>query len=101
MSRDKLSTSVWLLQGLFKSTSGILELTQDRLVFKSAGETVFDTPRESLTDVSFPWYYFGAGVVLSIDSKRYRFSFVEPGENGDLVSGREAGKSWKLRLLTL
>ena len=65
----------------------------------SAGEIIFDVSRESLTDVSFPWYYLGAGVVFSIDAKRYRFSFVEPGENGDLVSGREAGKSWKQRLL--
>jgi hypothetical protein len=98
MSRDRLSTPVWLLQGLFKSTTGVLELTQDHLMFKSAGEIIFATPLESLTDVSFPWYYFGAGVVLSVDSRCYRFSFVEPGENGDLIEGRAAGTSWKQRL---
>lgn len=98
MSRDKLSTRVWLLQGLFKSVPGTLELAQGRLSFRSAGEKVFDAPLDSLTNVAFPWYYFGAGVVFSVDSERYRLSFVEPGENGDLVSGRAAGTSWKMRL---
>ncbi len=99
MSRDRLSTPVWLLQGFFKNTTGILELSQDRLVFRSAGETVFEVPLDSVTNISFPWYYFGGVVVFLIDSKRYRFSFVAPGENGDLVSGRAAGTSWKLRLI--
>ncbi|MBB6048379.1 hypothetical protein [Armatimonas rosea] len=98
MSRDRFSTPVWVLTGLFRSAPGTLELVQGRLRLLSGGETVFDVPRESLNRVYFPWYYFGAGVKLTLEAKTYRLSFVEPGENGDLVRGCAAGKSWKNRL---
>ena len=58
----------------------------------------FDVPLTSLSDVRFPWYYFGAGVMFSVESKRYRFSFIEPGDSGDMLSGREIGKRWQQRL---
>jgi hypothetical protein len=99
MSRDRFSTPVWVLKGLFRSAPGTLELAQGRLRLLSEAGTVFDVPLESFTRVYFPWYYFGAGVKLTLEAKPYRLSFVEPGENGDLVSGCAAGKSWKNRLL--
>ena len=98
MSRERFSSPVWVLQGLFKSTPGTLELTQGHLKLFSGGELVFDLPLDSLSKVDFPWYYFGAGAVLSFESEHYRLSFVEPGENGSIAEGREAGKRWKQRL---
>jgi hypothetical protein len=62
-------------------------------------ELIFDVSRDALSKVSFPKYYFGAGMVIAIESKSYRLSFVEPGENGDIVTGRSVGKSWQQRLL--
>lgn len=54
---------------------------------------------EALTQIYFPWYYFGAGVKLSLETERYRLSFVAPGEDGDLVSGLAAGKRWRAAVL--
>jgi hypothetical protein len=99
MSRERFSSPVWLLQGLFKSTPGTLELAQGRLRLLSEGGIVFDLPLDSLPKPDFPWYYFGAGVVISLESERYRLSFAEPGENGSIAEGREAGRRWKKHFL--
>jgi hypothetical protein len=98
MSRAKFSTPVWILQGLFKSTPGTLELAQERLRLFSDEGTIFDVPLGSLSKVNFPWYFFSVGANLSVESKRYRLSFAEPGENGNLVEGHAAGKRWKVKL---
>jgi hypothetical protein len=99
MNRNPLSTPAWLLSGLFKSTHGTLELVKGLLIFRDETEIFFSAPLASLQEIHFPWYYLGAGVVFTVESKRYRLSFVEPGESGDIASGREACTRWKQRLI--
>ena len=83
---------------------------------------MFDVPLTSVTDVVWPWYYFGGGVKLSAAGEPYRLSFVLPNgaeypsarmaaEAGDPASlalvwekasdigvGRDVGKEWRRRL---
>ena len=83
---------------------------------------VFDVPLDEVTDVVWPWYYFGGGVKLSVAGERYRFSFVLPNgarvpdgaggrgrgrpgrarhrvaEGVDIGAGRDVGKEWRRRL---
>ena len=83
---------------------------------------VFDVPLAEVTDVDWPWYYFGGGVKLSAAGERYRFSFVLPNgaeypaaraaaaagdpaalaivwdKAADIGAGRDVGKEWRRRL---
>ena len=79
-------------------------LKGERLVFDARdGRRLFDAALGEVSDVTFPWYYFGGGVKLRIGTDRYRVSFARPGNLpdvpietvGDLPSARESGKMWK------
>lgn len=97
MTNATLRTPAWLLRGLFGRTAGTLSLADGRLAFVTADlVTVFDVPIAALS-VRSPWHLFGAGIVVTIGAARHRLSFVEPGENGDVRSGRAACRVWPER----
>ena len=86
-------------------------VTQDRVAF--------DVALGDITNVVFPWYYFGGGLKLRAAGVAFRLSFVLPngaeyasarlladhGNAGslllvaskahDIVSGRAAGQKWR------
>jgi hypothetical protein len=95
MSNDTLRTSAWLMTGITGSTPGVLELAGGRLTFETDQRRLFDVPLTAVSGVKFPWYYFGGGVKLNIGPDHYRFSFVQPGEHGDIGEGRRAGSAWE------
>lgn len=127
MNDQTLCTPVWLLVGISGSVPGVLELADGRLAFTTEEGRVFETPRSVVSDVKFPWYYFGGGVKFKVGTAGYRISFVKPngasdvpgrllshvgGEAGaaagiltigrkvsDIGKGRKAGKAWKSVLL--
>ena len=87
------------MKGLFFSSPGTLELRGKTLTFiLDTGEEVFTLPLSSSYRVQYPWYYFGAGVVLTIDGTRYRISFIQQGEDGDIRTGIQNGKAWREKL---
>src|SRR5262245_46016581 len=118
-AQARLRTPAWLLVGLFGNRPGVLELSGGRLAFHTGEGCLFDAPLAEVTAVTFPWYYFSGGVKVTVQGKRYRFSFVRP--NGaedvpgqvlaregnplglltagqkvvDIGSGRQAGKAWR------
>ncbi len=122
---QNLRTPAWLLMGISNS-EGVLELAGRRLAFTSPKGRVFDAALADITNITFPWYYFGGGVKLQVGQSRYRISFVRPnggayaasdllastgtaaGAAGallttgltvqDIGSGRKAGKAWKAAL---
>ncbi|MGC4045670.1 MAG: hypothetical protein QM758_17905 [Armatimonas sp.] len=94
-----MKTPAWLLKGLFHSTPGTLELRDDTLSLTlSNGERVFSTSLSTPYTVQFPWYYFGAGLILTLESTHYRISFLQQGEDGDIRTGIQNGKAWRERL---
>ncbi len=118
--REPIRSPAWLLKGLTGSTPGLLELAEGRLSFSAVGGysgapgtrsdersdhagRVFETAVSNVTDVTFPWYYFGAGAKLTIGEQRYRLSFSKPGNTqlheeqlgANVAMGREAGKMWR------
>lgn len=94
-----METPAWLLKGLFFSSPGTLELRGKTLTFiLDTGEAVFTLPLSSPYRVQYPWYYFGAGLVLTIDGTRYRISFIQQGEDGDIRTGIQNGKAWREKL---
>jgi hypothetical protein len=96
---DELVTTAWLLIGLFGTEAGVLELADGRLAFTGTNGTRFDVPVGGVEYVEFHWYYFGGGVQLTVDGRRYRFSFVVPtgegGRVGDVPDGRRVGAMWR------
>ena len=63
---------------------GVLELADGRLSFTTEEGRVFETPVSGVSEVKFPWYYFGMGVKFKVS---------------DIGKGRKAGKAWKSVLL--
>jgi len=103
MTQPVLHTQVWLLSGMTGSEEGILQLADGRIIFTSIdGQTVFDARLPEVSEMEFPWYYFGGGMKLRIAAERYRVSFLRPGNTGggigDIAPGRRVGKLWKAAL---
>jgi hypothetical protein len=112
----------WRLIGTLRSEAGWLDLTASRLRYSTPAAVVFDVLLAEVTDIIWPWYYFGGGVKLTVSGEQYRFSFVLP--NGaeyptarlaaavgdlssltivwqkaeDIGAGRAAGMVWRRRL---
>lgn len=126
MTGEALCTPVWLLVGITRSVPGVLELADGHFAFTTEEGRVFDVPISAVSEVKFPWYYFGGGVKFKIGADSYRLSFVRPndasdipvhlfdepefgapaalltaGRKGlDISEGRRAGKIWKSVLAT-
>lgn len=121
-----LRTPAWQLVGLTGNRPGVLELAGGRLAFTTTEGRVFEAALADVTDVVFPWFYFGGGMKVTVAGTRHRLSFVRP--NGaddvparlvdgtadvaggalalltaheklrDIGEGRAAGKAWKAAL---
>jgi hypothetical protein len=90
------------LSGLTGSEPGRLELRGGRLIFTPSeeGRPGFDVPLSEVTDIEFPWLYFGAGFKVRVRGEQFRFSFIEPhNDSADMRAGRDTGKAWKKVLL--
>jgi hypothetical protein len=122
MEAEEFASYAWLLKGLTVSIPGWLDLQQERLRFTTPEKVVFDVPREDVTSIAFPWYYFGGGMKLRAAGRPYRLSFVKPNgaeyatarglasqgdpaalllvasKAADIGAGRDVGRSWR-RLL--
>jgi len=114
-----LRTQVWVLRGMTSSTPALLELVEGRLALTIEEAREFEVALEEITEVKFPWHYFGGGAHLTVRGQVYRLSFVKPnnaaehlsdrlsGEEGLLSAGhkiaaigegRAAGQAWKAAL---
>lgn len=115
------ASCVWRLIGTLRSEAGWLDLTAGRLRYTTETREVFDVRLDEVTDVIWPWYYFGGGVKLRVAGEQYRFSFVLPNgaeypsvrsqagaddlaalaiverKGKDIAVGRKAGKEWRRR----
>ena len=132
---SEVSSKAWLLSGI-SSLPGLLQLDDGQLTFTSFGtgslwpfqlraleraaskpgfahkidsgerSELFSAPFAEVSDVLFPWYYFGCGMKLVVRGIRYRFSFVQPQNSPELpemgvslADGRNVGRRWKSALV--
>lgn len=119
MAASEFASYAWMLKGSTVSIAGWLDLEKGRLRFTTPEGIVFDVPRAEVTQVTFPWYYFGGGLKLRAAGEPYRLSFVKPNgaeyaearlmadfgspsallvvasKAADIGSGRDAGKRWR------
>ena len=66
----------WLIGGL-RNVPGFLGSDGRRLAFV-ADEPVFDVPLTEVTDVRWPWHWFGGGVKLAAAGRAHKITFVRP-----------------------
>lgn len=113
MNDHKFCTVAWLLVGLTRSEPGTLKYEDGRLTFTDEeNRCIFDVSLAEITNVNFPWHYFGAGLKMRIGATEYRLSFIEPENDGNIglyaygirkdvsdLTGRKAGKAWKSILI--
>lgn len=71
-----LVSPAWLIGGL-RNVPGFLGTGEGRLTFL-ADEPVFDVPLTEVTDVRWPWHWFGGGVKLTAAGRAYKITFVRP-----------------------
>ena len=71
-----LVSPAWLIGGL-RNVPGYLATAQGGLTFVS-DTPVFDVPLSSVSDVSWPWWWFGGGVELTAAGQRWKITFVRP-----------------------
>jgi len=74
----EFASYAWLLKGIFRTEAGWMDLHDGNLRFATPEKVVFDVPRAEVTQITFPWYYFGGGVKLHAAGEAYRVSFVLP-----------------------
>lgn len=104
MIESFLESQAWLLHGLTGSEGGVLKLKHGRISFPTdAGRQVFDVALGEVSEIKFPWLYFGAGMTLKIGDEKHRLSFIQPGntaggEHANIMDARDLGDIWKLAL---
>jgi hypothetical protein len=119
VKKNEFASDAWVLKGMTGSEAGWLDIHDGNLRFTKPDGVVFDVPLSQVTDVKFPWFYFGGGAKLRAAGVDYRFSFVRPNgaeyasakllaDNGnagsllivaskaaDIGSGRSSGERWR------
>lgn len=101
---SSFASVAWLLEGLTQSFKGRLEYSRGRLRMKTGDRGhAFDVAMQDVTEVQFPWYYFGGGLKLRVGGRQYRLSFVRPNgvESGVARAAGEAGNPLSLLLAVL
>jgi hypothetical protein len=74
-----LATPAWLMTGWGRTVPGALVAGHGRLAFLLAGDgPLFDVPVAAVTDVTWPWHWFGGGVRLRAAGTPYKITFVLP-----------------------
>jgi hypothetical protein len=94
MISEALCTPAWLLVGITRSVPGVLELVDGRFAFTTEEGLVFDAPLSEVSEVKFPWYYFGGGVKFRVGAGSYRLSFVRPNDASDIPGRLLAGTGY-------
>ena len=79
-----LATPAWLLAGRLRNVPGVLAAGQGRLAFVTETGPVFSVPIGEVSDVSWPWHWFGGGCKLRVAGHQYKIAFVRPNGAADV-----------------
>jgi hypothetical protein len=119
-----LATPAWILAGRLRHVPGLLVADRGRLAFHTDSGPAFTAPIADVGPVTWPWWWFGGGLVVTVRGERFKITFVRP--NGapaveatlldaalgtgdafraaaglrDVHTGRAAAREWKQLLPT-
>jgi len=72
-----LASPAWIIGGMH-NRPGYLVTAEGRIAFTDGETTHFEAPLAEVTDVSYPWYWFGGGFKARIGGKLHKVTFVKP-----------------------
>jgi hypothetical protein len=72
-----LASPAWIIGGLH-NRPGYLVTADGRIAFTDGETTYFDAPLSAVTDVKYPWYWFGGGFVARVAGEKVKVTFVKP-----------------------
>jgi hypothetical protein len=78
MAEAVLATPAWLMAGRLRNVPGALVAGEGRLAFVGDDGPVFNVAMNEVTDVGWPWYWFGGGCRLAAAGEKYKITFVRP-----------------------
>src|SRR6266511_4074737 len=97
-----MRSPAWIARGLLDCDEGMLELDGRALRFVAAsGEVVLDVELDE-GSVSFPWWFWGIGLIVRAGRRLYRIWFLNPYVGmGGLIGAPPAqavGREWRRAL---
>lgn len=103
-----LATPAWILAGHLRNVPGVLVAEDGRLEFHTDAGPAFAAPIGEVGPVTWPWWWFGGGLVATVRGERFKITFVRPNGAGaaadpfqaaaglrDVHTGRAAARQWK------
>jgi hypothetical protein len=78
MTTTALATPAWIMAGRLRNVPGVLVAGEGNLAFVGDDGPVFGAPLADVTDVTWPWHWFGGGCILTAAGERYKITFVRP-----------------------
>ena len=85
MTTAALATPAWIMAGRLRNVPGVLVAGEGGLAFAGDDGPVFGVPLAEVTDVTWPWHWFGGGCVLTAAGHRYKITFVRPNGAPDVA----------------
>ncbi|WP_219413059.1 hypothetical protein [Pseudonocardia nigra] len=78
MTTASLATPAWIMAGRLRNVPGVLAAGDGRLAFVTEDGPVFAVPIAEVTDVRWPWHWFGGGCRLTAAGEPYKITLVRP-----------------------
>lgn len=72
------ATPAWVMAGWGRNIPGALVAGRGRLAFLTDEGLLFDVPLAAVTDVTWPWHWFGGGATLRAAGTPYKIAFLLP-----------------------
>jgi hypothetical protein len=73
-----LATPAWILAGRPRHVPGLLVAERGRLEFHTESGPAFAAPIADVGPVTWPWWWFGGGLVATVRGERFKITFVRP-----------------------
>ena len=73
-----LATPAWILAGRLRHVPGLLVADRGRLEFHTDDGTAFAAPISEVGPVTWPWWWFGGGLVATVRGERFKITFIRP-----------------------
>ena len=73
-----LAAPAWILAGRLRNVPGLLVADRGRLEFHTGSGPAFAAPIGEVGPVTWPWWWFGGGLVATVRGERFKITFVRP-----------------------
>jgi hypothetical protein len=73
-----LATPAWIMAGRLRNVPGLLVADRGRLEFRTDSGPAFTAPISDVGPVTWPWRWFGGGLIANVHGERFKITFIRP-----------------------